>query len=452
MCQSTTDRYGKYHRYTMLISCWAVIVLTYITLLELAVQGHDLMGAKGSSYRARKFDVLAFFRRGLATIHVPIVVAVLASTVPFWTIARKPWLNEQLTASLASGPKEVEKTTSVPQLFYLADRTWAGLIGWITMVFVDAKVQRPSRTWVHLAVIAALSYVGFPLLSVAYVLNSVQYWESQKILATVSVGGLNSSYAEAIATMQSTGLWMGRGSFDGPADLGSLAMYNSSETSGVPYQGLSSDIPWADNSTLLTLPLFASGNAQLSRVGLQVFASCSFSSYNQTIYLPSYSEGSEPNLAFNFVDVNPQTNSGLPYKLSCKHDCRTSRDSEDVTCSTNTSMLKIWPSGYTSEDGLDEDGIFLGQTLSCVQIQNSSASSVKSVASIQLALQGPGAWTSVASCNMSVSYARPIVNTLIGEFMQSTIAASSLSLLQILDINPSQLFRPKHSIVSQLFS
>lgn len=113
-------------------------------------------------------------------------------------------------------------------------------------------------------------------------------------------------------------------------------------------------------------------------------------------------------------------------------------------------MLKMWPShdslrGERTGTPVGNPDVaagpsFIGQTLSCIKIQNSSTSSVESLATAQFAVQGPGAWTSVRSCNFSILYARPTVNTLIGEYMAATItASSSSSLLQIRELTPNRL-------------
>lgn len=86
--RSSFDNYGRYSRYTVLIVCWGAIVIAYVVVLEAAVQNHSFMGAKGSSTRDLNFNILAFFRSGLSTIHVPLMIAVLASTVPCWTTIR----------------------------------------------------------------------------------------------------------------------------------------------------------------------------------------------------------------------------------------------------------------------------------------------------------------------------------------------------------------------------
>lgn len=145
------------------------------------------------------------------------------------------------------------------------------------------------------------------------------------------------NFEDAIAAMRDTNLRITGGLFYGPADLGSLSVYNSSEIVGFPFtlSGRLDNTSWADGSGLVTLPLFASGNAQLSTVGLQVSATCSKSSYNRTIYVPErsgYSAGPEANLMFNYEDVDPSEHKGLPYELSCKDECGTSVDQTASVC------------------------------------------------------------------------------------------------------------------------
>lgn len=125
------EDYGRVPQYVIFILVWAMIVVAYVIVLEKAVQKHDYLGPRGSQRRTRSFDVLAFFRTGFASIHIPVIVSVLASTVPYWTTVDP---SDGIGTETPLAPSHntingVDLNCSVTQLFYLADRTWAGLIG-----------------------------------------------------------------------------------------------------------------------------------------------------------------------------------------------------------------------------------------------------------------------------------------------------------------------------------
>jgi hypothetical protein len=169
--------YGRVPQYVVFIFAWAILVVAYVIVLEKAVQKHDYLGPRGSQRRTRSFDVLAFFRTGFASIHIPVIVSVLASTVPYWTTLN-PSDGIETETPLTPSYKAidgVDTSSSVTQLFYLADRSWAGLVGWITTCYNGCIVARPSLSWLHLTLVVAFAYVGFPLLSVAYIVESSQY-------------------------------------------------------------------------------------------------------------------------------------------------------------------------------------------------------------------------------------------------------------------------------------
>ena len=68
--------------YCVLCLVWALVVMIYVIVLELATKHDDVMGVRGSSTRANRFSVLSFVRTGIAIIHTPLITAVLASTIP----------------------------------------------------------------------------------------------------------------------------------------------------------------------------------------------------------------------------------------------------------------------------------------------------------------------------------------------------------------------------------
>jgi len=436
------------------------VVAAYIFVLEYAYRNYDFLGIRGTLRRARNFEILTFVRTGLAIIHVPVITAALASTIPYATMKKVPReKGSERRTPPSPGYSNRERArfelTTIPQLFYLADRSWTGLVGWTSLILRGRRVQAFSFTWLYLAVITACSYLGFPILSLAYGVTSGQYWISKQLPAAVSVGGLARPYRDNLAAMRQTDLWMNGGGFNIPADLSELEFFNSSNPTASQYDGIQPLPFWANNNTLATLPLRTEGNAQLATIGVQVLAICGFNNYNATIHLPGWSQGPIPDLLFDFQEVDPATNYGLPYVLECRNNCSTTNQHNPYSCSAQSSILNITPSGTSGDGGFGGDQsspgfpdnceeanlllsavsngpTFNGQVLSCV---NQQYSALHTEASLQLARQGPGAWTQVANCEISITYTQPIVNPLIGEYIASTSTAKTLP---VLDVDPVQ--------------
>ena len=446
------NNYRRYTEYTILIICWAVAISVYITVLDRAVNHPSFMGPKGSESRNLRFQVLSFVRTGFAIVHLPLLTAVLAATVPYWTMVKhdRRFAPETNTSRPTDEVDELERPTRISQLFYLADRSWSGLIGWITTSMYGWKEGGFSLAWTLLAVIAALSYVGFPLLSLAYVSSSTQYWESGDMPATVRLGGMSSSYSSVFEAMHDEDRWMKSQDFLNTTLNTNLTGFNSSIADRVPFSGIANQsisFPWADNQTVFTLSPNTTENKQLPVVGIRVFASCGLQNFSIAKFIPGGGNGttSIPNLSFDTVDAD--TNGGSPYKLSCANDCSNVRNSSALACSTQSSIVNLTHFDYKDQSGYLDGGsdfdthfsfsnvgpIFQGQVLSCIQQESSD---LQSVATILLAVQGPNASAQVANCNMSVTYVRPTINTLIGSYIDST---SSSSTTIILDASPVEL-------------
>ena len=441
------NNYRRYGEYTGLILCWAVAISAYIAVLDRAVNHPTFMGPKGSESRNVNFQVLSFVRTGLAVIHVPLMTTVLAATVPYWTMAKfdRRSVPEAATTQHTNAPKERENRTRVTQLFYLADRTWSGLIGWITTSIYGWKEGGLSLTWTLLATIAALSYVGFPLLSLAYVSSSTQYWEPGNMPATVRVGGLNPSYSSVLEAMLDTNRWMKSEDFLNTTLNPRLAGFNTSSLDGVPFSGIANQslsFPWADNQTVFTLSPKTEENKQLPVAGIRAYASCGVKNYS----IENAGNGSAiPNLDFDNID--PGKNGGTPYKLRCRNDCSHLGNVSALACNTQSSVVNITHFDYKGQFGNIDGGddfewrysfsnvgpTVQGQALSCIQ---QDYNDLQSVATIVLAIQGPNVSTQVASCSLSVTYLRPTVNTLIGSYIEST-GSSTTDI--ILDASPVEL-------------
>lgn len=446
------NSYRRYGEYTGLIVCWAVAISAYIAVLDRAVNHSTFMGAKGSESRNVNFQVLSFVRTGFAVIHVPLMTTVLAATVPYWTMAkfdRYP-AAETTTPRSLDAPVGDERPTRVAQLFYLADKSWSGLIGWITASIYGCREGGLSMIWTLLAMVAALSYAGFPLLSFAYISSSTQYWEPGDMPATVRLGGLNSSYRNVLEAVLDTNKWMKSEDFLNTTLNPNLIGFNSSSADGTPFMGIANQsfyFPWADNKTVFTLSPNTAENKQLPLTGIRAFASCDFNNYSMVNLISSSSNGSTsiPNLDFDTID--PDVNSGSSYKLRCRNNCSNLGNLSAFSCNAQSSVVNITHFDYKDQSGyLDGGDEFIkhysfsnvgatiqGQALSCIQQEYND---LQSVATILLATQGPNASTQVANCNLSVTYLRPTVNTLIGSYIESTGSASTDI---ILDANPVEL-------------
>ena len=446
------NNYRRYGEYTSLVLCWAVAISAYVAVLDRAVNHPDFMGPKGSERRSVNFQILSFVRTGFAVIHLPLMTTVLAATVPYWTMAKFDRYSAPGTATPQPtvAVDNVNRSTRVAQLFYLADKTWSGLIGWIRTSIYGWKEGGLSFTWTLLAMIAALSYAGFPLLSLAYVSSSTQYWESGSMPATVRLGGLSSSYSNVLEEMHDTNKWMKSEDFLNTTLNSNLDGFNSSVENGTPFSGIANQsfwFPWADNQTVFTLSPNTAENKQLPLAGIRTFASCGINNYSDQVPVPGDGKGPTPVLSFGFDNVDPNVNGGSPYKLRCENNCSNLGSSSAVSCSAQSSVVNITHFDYKDQSGYIDGGddfsthysfsnvgpTFQGQALSCVQQQYSD---LQSVATISLAIQGPNTSTQVASCNLSITYLRPTVNTLIGSFIEST-GSSSTDI--ILDVSPVEL-------------
>lgn len=427
------DGYSRVPQYIALILGWGVLVVAYIIVLEKAVKEHDYFGVRGTQTRTRNFDVLAFFRTAFATIHVPVIISVLASTIPYWTMTNSKDNIDGNGAMLETSYDpigELRSGSSVTQLFYLAGRTWAGLIGWATTCYDGFTLTRPSLPWIHLTIVVALAYIGFPLLSVAYVIESTSYWVPEQFQAAATLGGFNISLEQALNSMYDTNQWVYAGRFSAVSDsnlLENLTVFKSSQEIASLHQGLSDANSWAFGDDVLTLGVGVSSNSQLGLAAVQVNAVCTSAGYNDTVLAPRHSIGPEADLAFDFVDVSSDKSWPLPYRLSCKSACNNTLNSEAVSCFSNTSTLTMWPTDTTTSGY----SCFTGQTLTCGSVKNDSSARLVATAQVQFAVNGPGTWTTVRTCELSVSYVRPIINTLIGEYIQATTEQSAASSLQV---------------------
>lgn len=441
-----SNNYRRFEQYTILVVCYAIVIATYVVVIDHAANNPGFLGKQGKSHNIN-FEVLSFIRTGFAVIHLPLLTAVLAATVPYWTMA-KPDRSPPETAApqpTKDALNHLEQHTRVTQLFYLADRTWAGLLGWITTFIYGWKDRAFSYIWAQLAVIAALAYIGFSLLSLAYVTKNTQYWDPSLMPATINVGGMSQSYINALQAIRNPNDWMGSETFLNWSLNANLVGFNSSSkpsSSNVPTLSNGIENSWANNQTFTTLapPKTEdnSHNVQLPLAGIKASASCGLSNYNLAQLFQGNETGSTivPNLGFD--TTGPSSNGSSPFTLRCINDCSNLGNSTALACSTQSSIVNITSFIYRNESGYDVEAqqntnhytffnvssTVPGQALSCVQ---QDYTDLQSTAAILLAVQGANNITQVATCDFSVTYMKPTVNTLLGQYIDSTGLSSAIS-------------------------
>ena len=464
------NNYRRFGEYTILIVCYAIVIAVYVVVIDRAVNDPDFLGQQGSKSHNTNFEILSFIRTGFAVIHLPLLTAVLAATVPYWTMSKPDRSTTEMAAppSIKDASDHLEQQTRVTQLFYLADRTWAGLIGWITTFINGWKDRAFSYIWAQLAIIAALAYIGFPLLSLAYVTKNTQYWDPSVMPATVDVGGISESYGSALNAMRNLYDWMGDEKLLNSSLNLNLVGFNSSSKPSLsnvstPYSGIGDQpnlFPWADNLTFITLELAKTEdnthNKQLPLAGIRAFASCDRKNYTLSQLTQGSGTGSTilPNLGLEIT--GPKVNGSASYTLRCTNDCPSPENQSALACSTQSSAVNITPFNYKNQSGYDVEtkeelnhfhpqqlvdhysffnvgSTVQGQALSCIQ---QDYTDLQSTAAIVLAVSGANNITQVATCDLSITYLKPTVNTLLGQYIDSTGLSSAISGL---DVSPLQL-------------
>ena len=455
------NNYRRFEEYTVLIVCYAIIIAVYIIVIDRAANDSSFLGKRGSRKRSLNFQVLSFIRTGFAVVHLPILTAVLAATVPYWTMAKADRPTPETTALQGSkdasehAEQSVDQRTRVTQLFYLADRTWAGLVGWITTFIYGWNERAFSYIWVQLAIIAALAYAGFPLLSLAYVTRNTQYWDSSRIPGTGYLGGQSQSQDEILGSLQNRMSWMRDQPLLNSSLHPNLIGFNSSSQASYknvsePFEGLGNQsyyFPWADNQTFTTLVypemIDKVSNIQLPLAGIRAFASCAINTYAVTelIQKISETEGSTVGLNLRINTTASGSDSNLPYTLSCAQNCSKVDAQSAVACHQQSSMVNITSFDMKSIIGSVANSVnggevettpvsnhytfsnvgstAQGQALSCVQ-QAYTDGSGDSMADILLAVQDANNMTQLAECGLHLIYMKPTVNTLIGQYIDST--------------------------------
>ncbi|KAF8457209.1 hypothetical protein BGX38DRAFT_1159775 [Terfezia claveryi] len=171
---------------------WLFFLIAFVCLLEYAAWAHSLpsdrtrdwmdwraFGRQGTPWRKGVVNGLSVTRTVLAILHVPIMTAVLSSTLP------------PLTQRL-EGRVPPHKLTAA-QLFLLADRSWSGAGGWISAM----KVGNLPWVWWRLTLLAMTAFLGFPLITVGYYTTAEQFWHSIEYDG-VSTWELRNSTSQAI--------------------------------------------------------------------------------------------------------------------------------------------------------------------------------------------------------------------------------------------------------------
>ena len=440
------NNYRRFGEYTILIVCYAILIAAYVIAIDHVTNHPDYLGEDPQTHN-HNFEILSFIQTGFTVIHLPLLTGVLAATIPYWTMAKPHRVPQETGGPLdvKNTSNQLEQRTRVTQLFYLADRTWAGLIGWTTALIFGWKDRAFSYIWAQLAVIAGLAYIGFPLLSLAYVTKNTQYWDPSSMSATVDVGGMSQSYSNALEAMQNVNIWMEKETFLNSSLNLNLVGFNSSNNlstsnASAPLSGIEN--LWADNQTFTTATLAKKEddqhNIQLPVAGIKAFSSCRRETYNLTEpgELNDTVTTAIPNLVIEQASYDNDNNSF--YTLSCANDCSNQGNSSSLACSMRSSMVNITSFDYHNKSGylVDEHeythhytfsnvgSTTAQQTLSCIQ---QDYSNLQSIATVLLAVQGANDTAQVATCNLSLTYMQPTVNTLLGQYIDSTGLSSANS-------------------------
>ena len=196
--------------------------------------------------------------------------------------------------------------------------------------------------------------------------------------------------------------WVGHGKFSAAPghflDLEDLLVLNSSTKDSNSYAGLSSNSSyWADGKSVLTRKAISNKEQfQMPLAAVQVEARGSIAYYNGSTILSNYSIGSEAELMFDFAD-----------ELACKQSCNTTLQGQVARCFNNSTNLFM---SSTDTAFYGTDGCFTGQTLACGTIVENPAPDLGSSANIQFAVHTYADRTIVRTCEVSVSYVKPLVN------------------------------------------
>ena len=438
----SANGYRRYYRYTFLVLAWALIITAYLAVLDHAVNDPDFMGPHGSPDRTFRFDVLSFIRTGFAVVHLPLLTAVLAATVPYWTMAKslRPGLDDVPMDPTNGIVQRPQHPTRVSQIFYLSDRTWSGLLGWGNAAIYGVKEGGFSLYWVQLAIIAGLAYIGFPLLSLAYTTTSTQYWEPLATPSTASLGGLNMSTDDFLRDMSDPQAWTYYSPILNTTLAPLLTTFNSSSLPGPAFIGITNQtryFPWADNQTMISRSPGLHSNVQLPLVGVRASTTCGMGTFNNfTDLVPGTSQGAPFDINLDLATPVQQKDGN--WTLSCRNNCST--DTDGPSCSSRAAQTNLTSFTYLATYQYDEKlhadvGTFrfanvsdtvLGETLSCTHQDNTDT---QSVSRVFLAAKGANSTIQAASCNISITYFRPTVNTLIGSYIESTGSSSDIPVL-----------------------
>lgn len=450
------NNYRRYPEYTVLIVVYATVLAAYVCVLDRAVKDSEFLG-KDPERHNTNFQVLSFFRTGFTVIHLPLLTSISAATVPYWTMAKSVRSTLETAAEQLSQERlnqQEQQRTRVAQLFYLADRSWAGLIGWSYALIYGWKQRAFSFIWVQLAIIALLAYIGFPLLSLAYVTKNTQYWVSNPMSATVDVGGMSQSYNDALKALQDRDLWMGGRKFRkanlnaGLVGFNSSGDISSSETtlpsfSNTPPPLFGKFIDWADNHTFSTVVLPKTDDSvQLPVAGIKAFATCRKDKYSLADIT------GENNTGMRAVQntQNDSNSDGPSFTLLCNNGCFLQNNISAMACNRQSSKINVTSFSYRNASGYEagvrnnkeqpeHPDIHLryefsnisstaeGQALSCIEQEFSNS---QSTANILLAVQAANNITEVATCELSITYMKPTVNTLLGKYIESTASSSAV--------------------------
>ncbi|KAL3428085.1 hypothetical protein PVAG01_01594 [Phlyctema vagabunda] len=411
------DGYRRYWTHCVIISCWSIVIIAYLVVLNSAYQHTDHFGGKpASDKQILAYDILVFVRTLLSTMHIPIMTGVLMSVVP-WTMMEVSSKNPSLYSRLVS--TALPRKTRLPELFYLSDATWGSAPGWFTGLSSGIKVRAISWPWIHLSTVVLVSYLGFPLLSLAYRIDG----ENNFVEKDISVPG-KLGYAEPsiVGRVALTYFSRGRCTYCQNVEVSSMGgadivLYQPPK----PEMFLNSyylTSPFNDGGALITSRL--GSNVQVETVGVQIESSTAiYGVQNRTLHnLYQHNSMSNKTGDLNFDSFFDASNLGasdsskaILSALRCSDSC-----SGDEICheqKSNKTLFETYLVQNSSGDYrtfVQTTKTYTGALLSCVKISPIEGSPMKAMASVNLAVEGPGNYTKIATCNVTVIYAQRTVN------------------------------------------
>ena len=183
-------------------------------------------------------------------------------------------------------------------------------------------------------------------------------------------------------------------------------------------------------------------NIQLAVTGIKAFATCRKDKYSLDHITGENDTGMR-------AVQNPH--GSPPFTLLCNNECFLRTNISAMACNRQSSTInvtsfsyrnasgyEVGPGDYKDEPQLPDINLRYefsnisstveGQSLSCIEQEFSNS---QSAANILLAVQAADNITEVATCDLSITYMRPTVNTLLGRYIESTASSSAIPGLNV---------------------